>query len=99
MNWLWPVVTGKSFFDLSTIIHFCFWVVAGSGPAYMGWGFTRAFLYGLIGAIGWEVFERYAETLWPHIWKHPESTINSFGSDLLTVPLGIWLAYILVENQ
>lgn len=99
MKWLWPIVTGKTFFDSSTIIHLCAWIFIGSGCAYAGWPLWLGMLICMMVAIGWEFFEIHAELWWPDTWQHPESWHNRWVSDPLMCILGVALAYWLVRIQ
>ena len=99
MRCFWPIVTGKTFFDTSSIIHFSFWIFAGSCLAYAKKPISRAMVIMAVLAYGWEIFERFAEKKWPQIWLHPESWYNAWLSDPLTGVLGIWAAYWLVSKQ
>ena len=99
MDWLWPVSTGKTFFDIPSIFHFCFWVFVGSCFAYVRLPIKAAMCWMLAGAVAWEVFERYAEKKWPTYWLHPEIWHNAYVSDILMGVAGVWLAYWLVSKQ
>jgi hypothetical protein len=99
MKWLYPIVTGKSFFDTSTVIHLAFWVFLGSCFAYAKAPLYRAMLGSFALAALWEVFERIAEKKWPHMWLHPEGWLNAWVSDPLMAFVGVWLAYWLVSKQ
>jgi hypothetical protein len=47
----------------------------------------------ILAAFLWEIFEKFAEKNWTHIWLDPESWYNSWISDPLTCVvgfLGIW---------
>lgn len=98
LTWLYPIKTGRTFFDVWSIFHIAFWLYAGSNF----WAFKvqkpLALAIGLFMAFGWEVFEREAESRWPHIWSHPESFINSYISDPLTCVIGIFVAWYMLDN-
>jgi len=99
VKFLWPIVTGKTFFDTSSIIHFAFWIFLGSCFAYGRWPVRRAMIWMAVIAFGWEVFERYAEKRWPQAWLHPESWYNAWISDPIMGVLGVLAAYWLVRQQ
>jgi hypothetical protein len=100
MDWIYPIHTGHTFFDVWTIFHQAFWLFAGS----CFWAFRdtiekpRALVVGLVMAYGWEVFERYAERRWPDRWLNPESWLNSYVSDPLTCVVGILAAWYALDN-
>lgn len=94
MGWDWMVgITGYSFIDYWFLIHVCFWVVVGSTIASLRLPRVFAVFQSLTVACLWEMFERVAEKQWPQIWESPESWWNSLGSDLLTVVIGMLIAY------
>ena len=78
MGWLWPIATGKSFFDTSSVIHFAFWIFLGSCFAYGKLSIPKAMVIMGVIAYAWEGFERFAEKKWPTIWLHPESWYNAW---------------------
>ena len=82
MNWLWPIHTGITFFDYWTVAHIAFWFVVGSSLAGIKMRRAVAYIYCFWVAIGWEVFERFAESHWPTLWLSPESWLNSWVSDI-----------------
>jgi hypothetical protein len=95
MNYLWPIVTGITFLDVWTLPHLGFWIFVGSTfwafreriPKWIGFAFCFSV------AIEWELFEKYAEHIWPERWTDPESWVNSWLSDPLTCIVGyvgIW---------
>lgn len=91
MKWFWPIVTGHTFFDYWTLVHFAFWFVVGST-------FTRGsrlstLLVCLVLAYFWEAFERYAEQLWPALFLTPEGWINALVSDPLMCVAGLLVAW------
>lgn len=104
MNWLWPIRTGKTFFDTWTIIHLCFWMVVGgvwdsvrSARFWPNrWGAVLTVTLTL--ALAWECFEKwYAE---PHGWvEHPEVWFNRWLSDPLVGLIGVTLGIILISRQ
>jgi len=99
MKWLYPVITGRTFFDTSTVIHLAFWVFFGSCLAYGRVALGRAMLGSFLLAALWEIFERFAEKKWPSLWLHPEGWLNAWVSDPLTAFIGVWVAYWLVSKQ
>ena len=99
MKWLYPIVTGKTLVDTSTVIHLAFWIFFGSCCAYARTSLGKALLISFALAAVWEVFERFAELRFPEMWQHPESWLNAWISDPLTAFLGVWFAYWLVSKQ
>jgi len=97
MAWLYGK-TGTSFFDVWSIVHFCFWVFAGSvawgAKVQKWWALAASVLF----ALAWECFERYAETRWPRYWLHPESWWNSWFSDVLMCVLGVLFIWALLDR-
>lgn len=94
LEFIWPIVTGVTFFDVWTLAHLGFWVVVGSSV----WAFKvnkwLALFCCMLLAVAWELFEHFiAYPLWPNRWQDPESWVNSWISDLLMcfiAVLGIW---------
>lgn len=99
MQWLYPIITGKTLFDTSSLIHFAFWIFLGSGFAYAKMPMRKGMLVMAVIAFGWEIFERFAEKKWPQFWLHPESWLNAWVSDPLMGVLGVLTAYWLVSKQ
>jgi hypothetical protein len=97
MSWL-VGETGRSLVDVWTVPHLGFWTVWGS----TGWalkvkhGFTL--LVGLSLAVSWEIFERFAERLWPQTWLNPESWWNAWISDPLTCVVGVCGMYLALDR-
>jgi hypothetical protein len=89
--------TGYSFFDVWSLVHFAFWIFAGSCL----WAAKLRIGYALAGsvllALAWECFERVAEKKWPDYWLHPESWWNSWASDVLMCALGVLLIWRLLD--
>jgi len=98
MGWFFGGRTGYAFFDVWAIVHFCFWVFAGSCL----WGFKASRPLMLAGcmvvALLWEVFEKYAEKKWPQMWLNPESWWNSWVSDPLMCILGVLFIWYALDN-
>ena len=95
MNWFFGGRTGYAFLDVWAIVHFCFWVFAGSCLWGLKTGRPILLAGCLVVALLWEVFEKYAEKQWPTKWLNPESWWNSWVSDPLMCVLGclfIWYA-------
>ena len=99
MKWLYPIVTGKTLVDTSTVIHLCFWVFLGSCFAYAKAPLYRAIAACVALAYVWELVEIRCEARWPQVWQHSEGALNRWVSDPLTAVLGVWLAYWLVRRQ
>ena len=97
MTWLIGK-SGYSLLDPSTIIHFAFWVFVASNVYHLrlhrGW----ALFFFLLVAGGWEVFERFAEKNWPHVWLRPESWWNSWVGDMVVVPLACWFVWAIFDR-
>jgi len=103
-SWLWPVKTGRVFFDVWSIVHMAFWLVLGANweavrtshkwPRHLGavLGVT------LVLALAWECFEKwYAE---PHGWvAHPEIWFNRWLSDPLVGLAGVALGILIISRQ
>lgn len=98
MDWLYPIRTGRTFLDVWTIVHVCFWVYFGS----LTWSFqlNRWFSMGLCLALAfaWEVFERIMEPKKPEIWLTPESWLNAWVSDPLTCVVGVLFIWYALDN-
>jgi len=96
MNWTGH--TGKSFFDVWTTVHIAFWYYVGS----VLWSFKvdriKATISCVLFALLWEFFERIGEKRWPHLWLSPESWHNSYVSDILTVFVGVFSVWWLLDN-
>lgn len=74
MEWLWPIRTGQTFFDVWTLFHLSFWFYMGSNfwSAEKFIGRPQAMVIGLVLSYAWEIFERFAERRWPDLWLSPE---------------------------
>lgn len=84
MSWFWGE-TGYSLLDYWTLAHLAFWFFIGNSIAGARMSRWKSYIVCLVLALCWEVFEKFAEKKWPDVWQSPESWMNSFGSDLLTV--------------
>jgi len=98
MEWLWPIKTGRTFFDIWTIEHIAWWIFFSANLEVLWWkGRTWiGILFWLGLSISWEAIERiYFE---PHgLVKHPEVWFNSWVSDIFIANLfglivGMWIA-------
>ena len=79
-DWLWPIRTGKTFFDVWSLIHLAFWLSVGT---FFGLGHVRPVVGWpiiIVLAYVWEVAERLF--FWRFV-KHKEVWFNSFISDPL----------------
>lgn len=110
MTWLWPIHTGRTFFDVWSLVHLTFWFFAGSifwsreyhqklsglsqGLDLRGMNFG----YCLVMAFGWEVFERFAEKQWPQYWLSPESWYNSWVSDPLMCAVAVLACWYALDH-
>lgn len=98
MNWFWPIATGKSFFDVWTIVHLSFWIFAGHIPWVFGWNRVWSFIGCLAFAFGWEVFEHFMIPRHPHVWLNSESWWNSWLSDPLTCVVGVLFIWYALDH-
>jgi hypothetical protein len=99
MSWFFPIETGKTLFDLWSVVHFAGWMalgancVAGNLPNWAVWTVLAS------STIIWEIVER---TLLKHMIQHPESMINSFIGDPISNSLGfcfgVWLAHYISKT-
>lgn len=99
MDWLWPIKTGKTFFDVWTIVHVTFWVFTG----HIAWVFQWNRWYSMLGflalAFSWEAFERVMEPRRPDLWLNPESWVNAYLSDaVLTCVCGVLFIWYALDN-
>lgn len=100
MQWIYPVITGKTFFDVWTLFHLAFWFFMGSNF----WSLRNfielkyVLLIGIFLSYIWEFFEKYAEKKWPNLWLNPESWLNSYISDPLTSIIAILSSYYVLNN-
>lgn len=99
MSHLWPILTGVTLIDVWTLPHLGFWIFTGSTI----WAFRlhKWLSFGIcLGlAFSWEVFEKFAEHLWPDRWQDPESFINSWISDPLTCVIGFLGVWYLLDKR
>jgi hypothetical protein len=98
MDWLWPIKTGKTFFDYWSLIHFFFWAVVGSTFAHTAMGRTKVFGICMALAYLWEFMERYLEVKYPNVFLTPESWVNSYVSDPLMCVIGLLVAWYGFDN-
>ena len=98
----WKLVgTKESTFDWWSVAHFGFFVfLASSLEALTHWFRNGSWWWHLCWfvpvAIGWEVFERFAEKKWPAAWSNKvEHWSNAWIGDMLSdgagFALGIWM--------
>lgn len=100
MDWLWPIRTGRTLFDVWTIAHLAFWVFVASTMAAFKMPMFKAGCIVVAVAGLWELFERFAEAHWPKIWAHPESWYNALISDIgIAGLLGLVIGYWIYRNQ
>lgn len=85
--------TGIAFFDYWFLAHLSFWFFMGSTLAALKLPRIEAGVASLIGALLWEIFERFAEKQWPQTWQSPESFLNAWISDPLTCIVGLVVAW------
>jgi hypothetical protein len=99
----WPIVTGTSFIDVWTLVHFAFWFVMGADwesirerrmlPAL--WVVSLAGV--LAGAYIWEIVEQfYIEPA--GMAKYPEGWINRWVSDPVVGVLGFVLGVLAIRK-
>jgi len=98
-DWLWPIKTGKTFFDVWSACHFAAGAVIGfdlgSFDMPFGWFCLTTVVLGYL----WEVVETLIEKYKPGAIKHPEGPLNRWVSDPLMVFLGALVGYWLVSFQ
>lgn len=100
MEWFWPIRTGITFFDVWFIVHLSFWVFVGSNIWAIKANRFKSLMWCLVLALLWEVFEKFAEKKWPNLWLNPESFVNSWISDPLTVLIGVLgICYLLDRKK
>jgi hypothetical protein len=98
-SWLWPIRTGKTFFDVWSICHFVAGMLIGFNVGSQGVELPIFIGINLALGYGWEVVERFIEKYAPHMVKHPEGPLNAWVSDPLMVLLGGLLGFWLVGLQ
>jgi len=98
MNWFFPIRTGKTFFDVWTIVHVCFWVYFGSLTWSLRLGRWKAMFLCISLALVWEVFERIMEPRRPDLWLTPESWLNAWVSDPITCVVGVLFIWYALDN-
>ena len=98
MDWLWPIRTGKTFFDVPSAIHFAFWFFAGSGVYYLRLNRYWAMVGCLAVAYAWEVAERQCEKHFPTVFQHPESFLNAWVSDPFMCILGLLAVWYALDH-
>lgn len=100
MQFLWPIKSGVTVFDVWFIVHFAFWLVVGAQVQVVGWSRMTTCLVMLVVATSWEIFERGAFRWWPHIWKSLESWPNAIIGDVLIAgTVGVLVGFWLAEHQ
>lgn len=103
MKWLWPIQTGKTFFDLWSLVHFAFWFVVGADIwALKAAGKVKGLLIPLaismILALVWEIIERFG--IEAHgLVAFPERWFNRWLSDPLMCLLGVLVGWLLLRHQ
>lgn len=90
--------TGTSFIDVWSLVHFAFWIFAGSCLWAVKIPRTNALIASVFAALAWECFERFAEKKWPTYWLRPESWWNSWVSDILMCVFGVLLIWALLDR-
>lgn len=104
MNWFWPIRTGNTFFDVWSICHLCFWVVAGFNWASVALKYKALsnwwllYVATLAVAFLWEVIEKqiFEPSGYVH---HPEIWYNRWLSDPLIGLIGVTIGVYLVSKQ
>lgn len=97
MQWLIGK-TGYSLIDVWSLAHLGFWIFVGSTLWAVRVNRVFAVLCCLSVAVSWEIFERFAEKLWPKIWLSPESWWNAWASDILTCFVGVLGMYLMLDR-
>jgi hypothetical protein len=100
MDWLYPIRTGKTFFDVWSVCHFAFWLVFAFNwvaltvrhQLQVAW--WAVYVVALVFALVWELIEW--RILEPNGYVlHPEIWFNRWLSDpsiaLVAVVVGLWL--------
>jgi len=95
---VYPVVTGQTFFDVPTAIHFAFWFFAGSGVYYLRLNRWWSMLGCLVVAYAWEVVERQLEKALPNVFQHPENFLNGWVSDPLMCVFGLLAVWYALDH-
>lgn len=98
MNWLIGV-TGYSFFDWWTLVHFCFWTVIGSCLWALKIDRPLSMLGCITVALMWEIAEIPLAEAYPDKWLDPESWWNSWISDPLTCIVALTLIWTCLDNR
>ena len=90
------MATGRSFFDVWSLIHLAVWFVVGGNLEALDLSHWIRWPAILAGAILWEVAER----LWFRRWvKYQESWLNSWVSDILMAFVGAGAGMLLISYQ
>ena len=98
MGWFIGGRTGYAFLDVWSIVHFCFWVYAGSVLWPLQKPRPLMLAACLVLAFAWEIFERFAEKKWPKLWLNPESWWNAWISDPLMCVLGVLFVWYALDH-
>lgn len=97
--WLWPIHTGRTFFDLWSIEHVAWWIFFASNLDALWWKGRNwmAITFFLVVAIGWEVFECYY--LEPRaVYADTEVWFNRWVSDLVMDTIGFMIGLWIARN-
>lgn len=98
-RWLWPVVTGRTFFDVWSVVHLAFWLVVGANIRALVKGpRVTAYAACIAAAYAWEVFEKWWMEPRGYV-LHPESWLNRWLSDPLMCVLGVLAGVALIARQ
>lgn len=103
MSWsqyFWPIQTGRTFFDAWTIVHIAFWLVVGAnmGNPTLKISIWACWLTFIVGAVIWEVVEKFVVHQMLGWVAFPEVWYNSWISDILVAPLGGFIGYYMIKS-
>jgi hypothetical protein len=101
MKWheyFYPIKTGITFLDAWTVFHLAFWLFFGSCVYFLKIPRWQILSGCMALALAWEIFEKFAEKQWPHVWLNPESWVNSWISDPLTCVVGVLFSWYILDN-
>ena len=97
-NILWPIRTGETFFDEWSLVHFAFWFVIGANLAALKAPPWLCWTVFIVGALAWEIVEKFVVDGMLGWVAHPERWFNSWISDILVAPIGGFAGYYLIKH-
>lgn len=98
-NWLWPIRTGKTFFDVWSVVHLAAGLIIGADLFSQDWSLWKTFVGAVVLGYAWELVETFIEWKWPGVVKHPEGKLNRWVSDPWMVVAGAMLGAWLISYQ